>query len=1020
MNMFKNLYKICAAALLTLGLFGCQEQELSKPIALLAESSLTFAAQDAEPQVLTIASDEGWVVDVDSDWIDIDATSGTGTVYANVSVSDNVDKNGKLAAPRQGKITIAATRGNYTIETVIYQKGDTYLEAGEYTVTELAALENTEETPQIPVKVKDATVVAVADEGFVISDGTTNVLVSGAREVAVGNKVNLNGQKVTANKLPVLLVDEVLGNDKGTEVTYPTATDISATLDSYNAEKVEYVSVSGTLVDNAILNIEGTSKSVNLYKTDALKEFNIHKVTVSGYSAGIVNGTLNFVAANVKDNGEDTEFGTAFPFSDDFSWLEPFIEMANSGLSAANQISDCVGSVISSADGACNIYTTLAGKVPVLETLRERGYVDLNPGLKTIYLQNAYFKFGATKKQSGLTLPFLKIDGTQDIAVSFRWCSQMQGDGKIDDTRMVVAFTGPGSIDGMKESTKVPGQMVSPDINHTQETNKMFWNDATVIIKGATRATRITIRPCDDVFGPEDDPVSSVHRFYMDDISVVNAADAVESKITVTGVDNNLITFEGTPDEPAQFVVSAEKEYKIYASAKWFAVDVTEGLGGEEKTVTVTCEPSELSTLRQGTITIKSGTSTHTINVVQSAAGQELDPYISLSTGNNVTVLGEGEGFSAKVQTNTTYEIETSDWIEVVETPVTKAKTEWFEHSFTAKVNLTGAPRKGYVRFYNEKLGIESVLNVEQENFEARIDVIPVTPCLGISGYGATYSYKLDASIPYSVSTDAAWVTLPAAEGPAGEVTVPITFAANTDANVRTATITFTNPAYDYTKTVEINQFPAGVYFQDDFSWLMPMITEYNAANSNPIGNPVTGYDEADWKTAAGANAPNIYSTEPFKTYFPSALAAAGYEDMNPSAKVVYPQDCYLKFGKTSVHTSLKLPSVPMAAAGDIMIEFDWCAHVQGSGKVDPVQLVLCITGNGAFENGTKYSDPLVSAQSNTQHFMWNRASVKVVGADKDTRVNIVWKDVVNKETGEYNWTKSTAERFHLDNILIK
>ncbi len=717
MNMFKNIYKVCAAALLTLGVFGCQEQEMVKPYALLAESSLTFAAQGAEAQVLTIASEEDWIVDVDSDWIDIDVTSGSGTVYANVSVTDNVDANGAMAAPRQGKITIAVTRGNYSVETVIYQKGDTYLEARECSVSELAALENTEETPQIPVKVKDAMVVAVANDGFVISDGTTNVLVSGAREVAAGNKVSLNGQKVSMGGLPVLIVDEVLANDNGTEATYPTATDISSAIDSYKSDKVEYVSVSGTLVDNTILNIAGTSKSVTLYKAAALADYNIHKVTVSGYYAGTVNGAPNIVAANIKSNGEDTEFGSPFPFNDDFSWLDPFIEMANSGLSAANQISDCVGSVISSADGACNIYTTLAGKVPVLETLRERGYVDLNPGLKTIYLQNAYLKFGATKKQSGLRLPFLKIEGTQDIAVSFRWCSQMQGDGKIDDTRMVVAFTGPGSIDGMKESTKVPGQMVSPDMNHTQETNKMFWNDALVIIKGATRATSITIRPCDDVFGPENDPVSSVHRFYMDDISVVNAADAVQSKITVSGVENNLITFEGTPEGPAQFEVSADKDYKILTSAKWFSVSETEGLGGETKTVEVTCEPSELSTLRQGTIIIKSGTSTYTISIVQSAAGQTLASFVSLVGGNSGTVNFDAGSFNIDVQSNVDYEFESdASWV-TVQKVETKALVETSTLAVNYEANAVEADRVAHIRVFNAKENVETVYTLTQGAF---------------------------------------------------------------------------------------------------------------------------------------------------------------------------------------------------------------------------------------------------------------------------------------------------------------
>ncbi len=201
------IYSRGAVLVLAAGLSSCETQELVKPYALIAETSLTFEAQNAEPQTLTIASDEGWMVDVDSDWISIDHMSGENTVYAQVSVLDNVDSQGKLAAPRSGKITIATTRGNYSVETIIYQNGDTYLEAAEYTVSELVALVNSSTETQIAAKVKESTVMAVADEGFVISDGTSNILVSGALDVAVGNKVTLNGYKAEANGVPVFLVD---------------------------------------------------------------------------------------------------------------------------------------------------------------------------------------------------------------------------------------------------------------------------------------------------------------------------------------------------------------------------------------------------------------------------------------------------------------------------------------------------------------------------------------------------------------------------------------------------------------------------------------------------------------------------------------------------------------------------------------------------------------------------------------------------------------------------------------------
>ena len=128
--------------------------------------------------------------------------------------------------------------------------------------------------------------------------------------------------------------------------------------------------------------------------------------------------------------------------------------------------------------------------------------------------------------------------------------------------------------------------------------------DAAVKINGATNATAITIRP--NPIGSSDNKVSGVHRYYLDDISVIPASAAVPATISVSGLDNaNLITFEGTPENTVSFDVTSDMDYTISASARWFSIDVTEGFAGETKTVTVTCEPSTLSSLRNGSMSCR-------------------------------------------------------------------------------------------------------------------------------------------------------------------------------------------------------------------------------------------------------------------------------------------------------------------------------------------------------------------------------------------------------------------------------
>ncbi len=145
--------------------------------------------------------------------------------------------------------------------------------------------------------------------------------------------------------------------------------------------------ISGTLVDNTLMSIEGATRTVDVMAVTSLnlEDVNVHKLTLVGYYAGISDSVPSIVPVSYTDNGEDTNIGVDFPFNDDFSWLEPYIEIANASLDSSKQISDSVGDQLSSADGAANIYTLAAlVSADLVGALRDRGYTDLNPGFKTI------------------------------------------------------------------------------------------------------------------------------------------------------------------------------------------------------------------------------------------------------------------------------------------------------------------------------------------------------------------------------------------------------------------------------------------------------------------------------------------------------------------------------------------------------------------------------------------------------------------------------------------------------------
>ena len=504
---------------------------------------------------------------------------------------------------------------------------------------------------------------------------------------------------------------------------------------------------------------------------------------------------------------------------------------------------------------------------------------------------------------------------------------------------------------------------------------------------------------------------------YQPKIIMVKEGDGVEipdtDPVYATIVSSrDILTFEGTPTAPVKFTVTSDYDFTLAPSESWISLDVTSGSAKEEKEITVTCEPSTLATLRQAEITIKSGDSKKTVYVVQSAAGGELDPLISISGGNSVTVLGQGEEFDVKVQSNVVYETEISeDWLTVVPEASPAAIVETKTLKFKAAPNLTGVARTGTVRFYKDN--IEAILKVTQDKFEPKITV-QMEGVNTIAGIGEARNVSIVSNVPFKV-TSPSWVKLPSVEIPtAGTYSIPVEFEANTG-DARTGEIVFANAEYSYSLIVSVVQAASNVVFYDDFGWLDPVLEQYTVSTGNKIGDTI-GNKKDD-------NAVNIYSAA-LSSFAPAALELAGYVDMNPSLQLVYLQDKYLKISKTGGNnTSLRLPKLAVTSATDVTMEFDHAAMVQGSGAVDDSKVVIVIEGDGQFENGTKYSDPLEINQP-TSTYCWTHSSVKMKGITSNTRLVVVMYRVLVKDdsgnyTGEYNYTVSGAGRIFIDNIQI-
>ena len=238
--------------------------------------------------------------------------------------------------------------------------------------------------------------------------------------------------------------------------------------------------------------------------------------------------------------------------------------------------------------------------------------------------------------------------------------------------------------------------------------------------------------------------------------------------------------------------------------------------------------------------------------------------------------------------------------------------------------------------------------------------------------------------------------------------------------NGGSARLTITDPA-DPSRQPTIKKVSGAggktAVFEDDFSWVDPIVSDYNAAvPDKPIGDTIGDKNK-------GAEAPNVYNAALKEAFF-KLFDEKGYEDMYPSEEVIYLQPGYLKFGRTGGHnTSLRLPKLNLDAASDIDIEFDFAAMAQGSGTIDDTKLVVVVEGDGEFANGTKYSDLITQNQGKDELF-WTHAKTTVKGATANTRLVIVMYRVLEgyetaAYTGNYKYNVSGAGRFFLDNIKI-
>ena len=987
MKILNKISGICLATLAALLVFSCQQDELVKPSALKVVSSVTIPAQSSEGTALTIYSDDDWMVDTAQEWLQVTPVNGTGTMDITIKAEDNV-VDGIVQRPRQGEIVIANRRG-YTIKCVIYQGGDNFLGAPEKTLSEVKEMQDDE-----VAKIAEAQVVATTAEGFVASDQGASIYVVSKTRPADGSKVFIAGEKKTIYGLAALEAGEVQVLEEG-EPNRGTPVDFVTNLDPSNASDVVYVSTLAGILGTTLYFEASLPVKVSVLEPNAdidLAKVNMHNIAIEAYYVGVEDGDVKLALVKVEDKGINEQLDAYF--YEDFSWMKPLIDASGVG------VGDSIGENNASAD-APNLRSN-GSLTPLLDELLERGYEDLNPDSKVIYPQRYYWKFGKTSKETtnnnnGLTLPEIAFKGDElvNAIIEFDWAAHMTGSGNIDNVQIVVEVPeGAGVFEN--------GTNVSDPFFTTQEKGQLAWQHASVLLKGASNKSRITIRPYQYYSVTPDQ-----QRWHLDNIKVKDSgipySDPVYANVSLS---EEVLTFEGTPAGPASFSIKSDNNWTLTKGidSGWFDVDILEGSAGEEVTVTVTCQPSTSVNLRHGVIVLASADTRKNIHIVQSAAGGQLDPLISVTSDKNTSaLLGEGDEFTVTVQSNIDYLVETSaEWITEVAVPSTKALVEKSYRSFTLAANVSGATRSGYVRFYNESNGVEAFVMVKQENFVPRIDVTLPRQLGFIPAEGATFTAKISSNIDFTVSSEA--VTLPVTSAVAGDYEVDVTVQANSGVK-RVVEVVFQNDKYSFNKTVSFNQLGTNVLFADNFDWLAPLEETYSEANSGKVFGQSVEDNNTD------ANAPNGYTVAGLKdNVFANEFAKQGYVDLNPSAKVIYPQHYYLKMGKTGKTTGLVIPDINLASKTTVEVEFNWACHrrvVSGVDETDPVDIVVEVKDGDT----VVYTSEILKTTQPLGKMEWQSAKVTLPDVAPGQRISIHPLDM---KPGS-----KVVPRWYIDNIVV-
>ena len=212
------------------------------------------------------------------------------------------------------------------------------------------------------------------------------------------------------------------------------------------------------------------------------------------------------------------------------------------------------------------------------------------------------------------------------------------------------------------------------------------------------------------------------------------------------------------------------------------------------------------------------------------------------------------------------------------------------------------------------------------------------------------------------------------------------------------------------------------IYFEDDFEWLAPWTA--NGVSDDVANNSVNTDGAPNVFGNAATYGDMIAKFQEIGYGFVWGWKGQDWSDGNPdngNKRTLYLQKNYLKFGKTSYSSGLRTPALKaIEGTDDVLLSFDWCYCMTGTGLPDLTTLTLVIEGDGTFaDTQDKVSGTLVSEQpidgGGKTKLEWQHAEVRINGASATTTVTI---RPTNSDPTVTNSARK-QNRWYLDNIKV-